>query len=208
MVGGSTNIYVSVTEAVGNEHEQRYRRPQHIWMISVESHHAHIPGTSHKPQEPTHYAASTNSDSGITTIHQRPVTSEPPIMGNILVAEASNARPDDVRQVLEDEIGPSSMLELPKNLDQEPEAWIRKALHGLQKRKIAEQFDLDEFMTFANGYMAERRDFEAPALMAYPKLHKEHAKKSSKHRFWISHPMTSHTRTNRNGEASRYGGLM
>ena len=78
----------------------------------------------------------------------------------------------------------------------------------MQERKIAQAFDIDEFMTYAHGYEANRAENEAPALVAYPKIHKDHEKKSSKHKFWISYPPTRRTKTNTNGEASTYGGLM
>ena len=217
MLGSSTsNIYVSVTGPKDNDHGSGYRRPEHTWMISVESHHIGVVGMPHKQKEPIHYAASRNMETGVYTINTHEISAGPGIIGNILIAESANVSAEKIHEILEEEIGPSSppaasSKPSSKGSDpsgEEPEDWIRKAIQGFQKRKVAEPFDVEEFMMFAHGYTANRVENETPALIAYPKIHKDAEKKSSKHKFWISTPMAGRTKTNTNGEALKYGGLM
>ena len=207
MVGGTSNVYVSVTRAPDSVHGGDYRKPRHTWMISIEPHHLHLPGTPRKDPEPIHYAATRNEETGVYTINTHQTESEPAIIGNILIAESVHTSAEQVHTLLEEILGPNSSRS-GKAGGEEPEHWIRIALRAMQERKIAEAFSLDEFMTFAHGYEANRMDNEAPALIAYPKIHKDHEKKASKHRFWVSHPMANRTKTNDRGEATTYGGLM
>ena len=178
-------------------------------MISVEQHHLNIPGMQHKQREPVHYAATRNKESGKYTINTQSIDSDPGIIGNILIAESAHTSAEQIHKILAEDMGPSSSTLSPKDHhEEEPEHWIRKALRSLHEHKVVESFNVDEFMTFAHGYMANRNDGEAPALIAYPKIHKDHEKKASKHKFWVSHPMAERTKTNSRGEASVYGGLM
>ena len=204
MVGtNSNNIYVSVTGPRDSGREAGYRKPQHTWLISIEQHPHHVPGTSHKTVEPTHYAATKNHETGVYTVNIHPIESEPGIIGNIIIAESVHASADQVRKIIEEALASGS--DSSKSSDHEPEAWIRKAIRGLQQQKIAHEFNIDDFMTFAHGYVASRLDNEAPALMAYPKVHRDHEKKSNKHKFWVSHPMAHRTKVNKSGEALVYG---
>ena len=214
MVGTSSNIYVSITGPQLDSGEP-YRRPRHTWMLSIEQKPFHIPGTPNKHREPVHYAAAKNPDTGIYSINTREIESEPGIIGNILIAESAHASPEEVHQILKHELAehapPAPSVDgTAQDIEDEPEQWIRKAIRGMQERKISAWFDVNEFMTFAHGYMANRMDKEAdaPALIAYPKIHEDHEKKASKHKFWLSHPMAGRTKTNNSGEAMTYGGLM
>lgn len=212
-VGATSNIYVSVT-GPQSEKEQHdgYRRQRHIWLISVEPHHTYtsqVPGMGNKDHEPLHYAASKDPETGVYTLKSFEVADGPSIIGNILIVENGHVSTDKLREVLEEELGSRSSASQSKDSDDEPESWIRRAIHSLQHRKIADSFAIEEFMMFAHGYLANRLEGETPALIAYPKLHKDHEKKSSKHKFWISHPTAQRrTRVNSNGEALTYGGLM
>lgn len=211
MVGANSNIYVSVTGPLASSQHEGYRRAQHIWLISVEPHHTHVPGVPRKDHEPLHYAATKDLETGVYTVKSHELADGPGIIGNILIVESAHISPDKFREVLEEELGPTSPISQSKDRepsDDEPEHWIRRVIHGLQERKIAESFRVEEFMTFAHGYLANRLENEAPALIAYPKIHKDHEKKSSKHKFWVSNPMAGRTRTNSSGEALKYGGLM
>jgi hypothetical protein len=203
-----SNIYVSVTRAKKGEGET-YHRPQHSWMLSVEQHHFHIPATPHKDPEPVHYAA--QKVDGVYNINTHPATSEPAIIGNILIAENASTSPEEIHKLLEEELGSVSKRSVEDHRDSDAgdaEHWIQVVLKGMQGKKIIDAFPIEEFMTFAHGYEASRMDGEGHALLAYPKLHKDSEKKSSKHKFWISHPMADRTRKNDRGEASIYGGLM
>jgi hypothetical protein len=177
-------------------------------MLSVEPHHTHIPGIPRKDPEPIHYAVARDEDTGTYTINTHQAESEPAIIGNILVVESAKTSPEDLHKLLEELLGPNSPSKHKDGGDDEPEHWIRRALHAMQKQKIAEEFDLEEFMIFGHSYAASRMENEAPALVAYPKIHKDHEKKANKHRFWITHPMAARTKTNDRGEALTYGGLM
>lgn len=207
-----SNIYVSVTRARDPKGDS-YHRPLHTWMISVEQHTGtlHMPGKSNKDPEPIHFAAAKNEETGVYTVNTHSSESEPAIIGNILIAEDTNTSVDAIHQLLEKEFGQSSDRTLRPHKSggsDDPEHWIRTAVHVLQGQKLVEHFNLDEFMTFAHGYEANRMEGEAHALVAYPKVHKEHEKKASKHKFWVSHPMSNRTKVNGRGEASVYGGLM
>ncbi|KAK5171133.1 uncharacterized protein LTR77_004277 [Saxophila tyrrhenica] len=206
------NIYVSVTRSTNGKGEG-YHRPLHTWLVSVEPHHGskfHIRGTSHKDPEPIHYGAAKNEETGIYTINTHPHDSEPAIIGNILIAEEVSTSDQQVHKLLEEELGESSKrtVEDRRSSGQEAEYWIEHAIRALQKRKLMDAFGVEQFMTFAHAYEANRMDGEGQALVAYPRAHKEPEKKASKHKFWVSHPMANRTRTNGHGEASVYGGLM
>lgn len=192
------NLYVSVTRAQRAEGEG-YRRALHTWMLSVEPHPFHVPGTHHKDIEPIHYTASKKDEGYTITTH--PSTSEPAIIGNILIAEDAHTTPAYIHKILLQENTHSDCAG-------DAEHWIQSALLAMQKHKVIESFDVDTFMTFARSYEASRMDGEGSSLIAYPKLHKEPEKKTSKHKFWVSHPMSERTKVNGKGEASVYGGLM
>jgi len=205
------NIYLSVTRAVDIPHQETYHRPIHTWMLSIEPHHTHFAGVGRKDPEPIHYSASRNEETGVYTIKTHQAESEPLIIGNILVVESTHASPEDIHKLLEELLGPGSQTKSKDDgggNDDEPEHWIRRALHAMQKRNIAQHFDIEELFIFARSYEARRMEDEAPALVAFPKIHKDHEQKASKHKFWITHPMAARTKTNDRGEASTYGGLM
>ena len=177
-------------------------------MLSIEPHHTNIPGIKRKDPEPVHYAAAKNEETGVYTIKTHQAEGEPVIIGNILVVESAHTSPEDMHKLLEELLGAGSPTKSKDGGGDEPEHWIRRALQAMQKQNIAQQFDLDSFMTYARSYEANRMENEAPALVAYPKIHKDHEKKDNKHRFWITHPMANRTKKNDRGEAMTYGGLM
>lgn len=178
-------------------------------MLSIEPHHTHVFGMGRKDPEPIHYAAARNAETGIYTINTHQAESEPAIIGNILVAESVSTSPEQLHKLFEEVLGHGNPNPNPsKDDNDDPEYWIRRALEAMQQQKIAQTFDLDEFMTWAHGYEANRIENEAPALVAYPRIHKDHEKKASKSSFWISHPTAKRVRKNDRGEAMTYGGLM
>lgn len=201
------NIYVSVAQPSDKGTNQGYRKAVRTWMLSIESHHRHLPGLAHQDQEPVHYKATLNEESGALTVSEHSADSEPAIIGNILIAEDANTSPEKFRHIIQDACA-SGSPHGKHNVDEAPETWVWEAMRAMQEHKICERFSIDEFMTFARGYEAHRMNNEgSPALIAYPKIHPDHEKKSSKSKFWISHPMSGRT-TNNGGEARIYGGLM
>lgn len=202
------NIYVSIARPASEPHQETYHRSRHTWMLSVEPHHTYIPGVKRKDPEPVHYAATRNEETGIYTIKTHQAESEPVIIGNILVVESAHASPEDIHKLLEELLGPGSSTKTKDGGSDEPEHWIRRALRAMQKQNIAQQFDVEEFMLFGKSYEENRMENEAPALIAYPKIHKDHEKKTNKHRFWVTHPMAARTKKNDRDEALTYGGLM
>ncbi len=207
MVGTTSNIYVSIGGPRDSGRKDGYRKPLHAWMISVEPHYTHVPGTSYKQTEPLHYAATKDTETGAWTVEPHEITDEPGIIGNILIVESAHIQPDKIHGMLKEDMASSPSKDMASS-DDEPEHWILSVIHGLQRRNIAQHFDIDEFIMYTHGYLANRLDNEAPALIAYPKIHKEPEKKSSKHKFWVTTPMANRTKTNTSGEALKYGGLM
>ena len=117
--------------------------PFNSQMISIEHHPFHVPGMPQKHEEPVHYAAARNNDTGSYTINTHSIESEPGIVGNIAIAESSNATAEQVHKILEEELASGAHA---KPSD-EPEHWVRRAIHALQQKKTVEQFDVDEFIT-------------------------------------------------------------
>lgn len=205
MFGDSSNIYVSATRGYqpdDGRDDEGYRRTQHTWLVSIEPHKHYIPGLPRHKLELTHYYAT--HDDGTYTIQKH---STDGIIGTILVAEAAHTTAEKIREALEEGLK-STETSLPseQTADGESDRWVRKGLHALQEHKIISTFDVGEFMTFAHAFIANRLDREAPAMIAYPRLHKDHTKKAQKHSFWLSYPMRSHSE--KDAESRLYGGLM
>ncbi|KAF2483396.1 hypothetical protein BDY17DRAFT_345987 [Neohortaea acidophila] len=218
MVGSSCNVYVSITGPKPSEHDSSHRpgyhRPQHTWLISIEPHHSHLmPGIGHKDKdrEPIHYAATWDAEAETYAIATHSLVRDPGIIGNILIVEEAHVSTERLHGMLKEDVSPLSPPSKRRDhasSEDEPEHWLRGAIHGLQHRNVAQKFDVDEFFLFAHGYVANRLENEAPALIAYPKIHKEADKKSSKSRFWVSTPTQHRTRKDSSGQAKIYGGLM
>lgn len=200
---GTSNIYVSVTGSAPNASGTGIENPKHSWMISVEPHHFHIPGTQQKHEEPTHFTATWDEKDGRHNVHLHQIDNEPGIIGNILIAESAKVSTDKFHQFLEEELASST-----GGSPDAPENWIKGALRALQKHKVADEFNIDEFMTWAHAYEADRARGEGQALVAYPKAHKDHESKGSKHKFWVSYPPKQRVKHNEEGNPSKYGGLM
>lgn len=145
---GTANVYVSVTQALDAPHQETYQRPRHSWMLSVEPRHTNnpIPGIHRKDPEPVHYAAARNEETGVYTINTHQMESEPAIIGNILVVESGKTSPEDIHRLLEELLGSTAPSGHKDGGNDEPEHWIRRVLHAMQKKNIAETFDIDEFM--------------------------------------------------------------
>lgn len=197
MVGTSNNLYISIARPKPNDAVSTYRKPQHTWLLSVEPHSSHVPehvpGLPHKAHDPVHYAAIRDEDSGLYTIDTHSDISGPVLIGNVLIAESAHASAERIHQILTKAFTPSTTATSSKHLpDDQPEQWIGTAIRRLQEHKLCEPFGVDEFMAFTHGYEANRMDNEAPAMIAYPKAHRNHEEKSSKHKFWLLQPATTH----------------
>jgi hypothetical protein len=199
-----SNVYISVTRAP-QHYEESYRRTPHNWLLSIEPHSFHVPGTHKDDPEPIHYAALEDED-GFITVSTRAAEIEPAIIGNVLIAENAHVSPEQFHALLEEVFGRKESVEH-RASGQELEHWIREAVRKLQERKMIEAFNVSELITFTHGYEAVRLDSEGESLVAYPKI-KGHENKSSKHKFWITRPMEHRTKRNTSGHASTYGGLM
>jgi len=219
---GSSNIYVSAAHArshAGDEDDERYHREQLIWIISVEPLKHHIPFTSKHPPESTHYYATRADDEDAYHVHTHTMDD---IIGTVLVKESAHGDAETVKKALEAGLKPASTsVPSEQAADGDSDRWIRKGLHALQAQKLAEDFHVAEFMTFAHGYFVNRLDGDVPAKIAYAGVHKEHKEKlpapgphkdnkehkgKAKRSFWLSYPTK---RPNSGDPESRiYGGLM
>lgn len=197
-----SNIFVTIsrqsvdTETDGDGH---YRKPQHVWMISVEPLHAHLSFLARARQAPVQYFASGNP--GV-----RKVSAAQDIIGSILVAQEAHSSGDEIFGLLRDKLSAKSTSDRTDEANGiSDEEWIRKVLHVLQEQKLTHAFDVGEFITFAHGYLANRADNEAPAMIPYSASQLE--KKAKNRGFWLSYP-TSTTKKAADQESRRYGGLM
>ncbi|EME46066.1 hypothetical protein DOTSEDRAFT_70154 [Dothistroma septosporum NZE10] len=215
MLGGSkSNIYVTVTrdDAGGSERndDHVFSRAQAAWFLSIEPHKHHVPGMPHRTDPELIHISAVQKD-GSYSVEAHSIKGDPVVRGNILVAENAKTTPDQVQSILKEKLvtGPSK-LPSEQTSEDEPEHWIRKALHVLQAQHILESFDVGEFMTFAHGYAANRAEHEAPAMVAYPRLNKDHEHKAKKHGFWVDYPQASkvNPRSRIEGDSNKYGNLM
>ncbi|KAK5134668.1 hypothetical protein LTR08_006183 [Meristemomyces frigidus] len=213
MVSASSNIYVSATtghEPAAARDEHGYRRSQTAWLISVEPHNHVIPFMPKHKVERTHFTGKkSDTDAGAYTLTTSAQTDA--IVGTVLVADAAHCTAKDVGKALEAGLRAAATDSTQGDehvaADGDHDDWLRKALHVLQDHKLTDVFDVDEFLAFAHGYVASRADGEAPAMIAYPGLHKDHKKKSQSGSFWMSRPMETSTRK-ADAESQLYGGLM
>lgn len=211
MVGASSNIYVSATRdyrPTEGKDEHGHRRSQTSWLISVEPRKHSISFVSKHKTEPVHFTATKSEadDSYHVTTH-----TQDGIIGAVLIAEGAHCSADNVRQALAVGLGSttsSSTLPSEQTPDDQSDQWLRKGLHILQAHNMTKAFDVGEFCTFAHAYGANRMDREAPSMIAYPGLNKDHEKKSQKSGFWLSHPMETRIGRHVDPESRRYGGLM
>ncbi|KAF2718688.1 hypothetical protein K431DRAFT_197493, partial [Polychaeton citri CBS 116435] len=185
-----SNVYVSATKGVDRSESDlhKYRRAEHKWMISVEPHQHHTP-LIHKEKhpEPYHFFAVWDETSQTYDITSTGAEDHEGIIGNILVSDHAKTNIDEMKALLVTRLRhQNSSLPSEATSPEEPEHWIRVALHALQDDELVERFDVGEFMTFAHAFIANRLgDNGAPAMVAYPVLHKDHEKKKQHQNFWL-----------------------
>lgn len=186
-------------------------------MLSAEPHKLHFPGLSPSRAKPMHYTARFDKNARSYSINSTSAEAQSSkIIGNILIAKSANGSIETIfailKQKLTQEGQASADLPSEQTPEDEPEHWIRKALHGLQAEGLVDKFDVGEFMTFAHAYAVRREEPEqpAPAMVVYPKLSKDHAKKARTNHFWVSYPMEAKPapRNRVEGNNKEYGGLM
>jgi hypothetical protein len=218
-----THIFVSIYndrpkslshEGSHGSHESQHSRSSHRWTILVEPHKHRRLSLHHSDPEPILFLISRDHASSSWASHTRhpEPADEENLIGKIHIGESKNVTTVQVEELLRARLLPDGE-EWP--LDRTSEDWIRAAVHALQEGGVVERFGLDEFMTFARGYVVERQaavsEDLAPAAIEYAHVAK-HATgpvvKKSGHGFWLSWPHSASNVPARSREGSPYGGLM
>lgn len=209
MISTTANIYISVGQALhhGSDESQGYHRQKHTYLISVEPHHFRVPGMPHHEATLTHFEAIKEPTSGMHGLAKYTSKDSPGIIGNILISESAHTTVEKVHKILSERLAASAASE-DAYADDEDEHRLRTFIHALQEHEMVVRFKVDEFVLWTHSYLMDRLNNEAPALIAYPRAHRDYEQKASKHKFWITYPMADKTRTNSHGEATVYGGLM
>jgi hypothetical protein len=213
-----THIFVSIyhdqprSASHGGHHDslpaQSYR-----WTILVEPAKHRRLSLHHGDTEPVLFLINKdNSSSWACHFRHLDPTDEENFVGKIHIGESRNATTIQVEELLRARLLPEGE-EWPR--ERTSEYWIRAAVHALQEGGLVEKFELDDFMTFAKGYVAEREadasEDVAPAAIEYARIERpEHRSPSKKLGlgFWISYPQSAFHSPLRSREASPYGGLM
>lgn len=147
-MGGSTNIYVTAVKGDGFGEEvkgQRYRRIRHKWLLSVEPHKRSLLGREHKA-ELIHFHADRMDEDAAFEIQRHGGKG---IIGTVLIKEKAHVDVDHLREALSDDLNAANSSEVCEDSDR----WLRKVLHLLQDHKYTDEFSVDDFMTFAHGYV-------------------------------------------------------
>ena len=154
MIGGaSSNIYISATKEEQHSTDaapEHYRRPQKVWLLSVEPHKHSIPLVPRHKHETIHFSATQGDTESSYNLGEH---SKDGIIGAILVAEHAHQDAEHIRKLLEQELKSQTGSSVPSEIlsaDGESDHWIRRALHILQEHQVVEAFDVGEFMTFAH----------------------------------------------------------
>jgi hypothetical protein len=214
-----THIFVSVYDDRGKAASQEgshdaHHSHTHRWTILVEPHRHRRLSLHHTDPEPVLYLISRDHTSSSWACHSRHLdpADEENLIGKIHIGESKNATTVQVEELLRARLLPDAE-EWP--LDRTSEYWVRAAIHALQEGGLVEHFDLDDFMTFARGYVAERQaavsEDLAPAAIEYAHIAKHGrsaAVKKTGRGFWLSWPHSASNTPARSRDGSPYGGLM
>lgn len=90
--------------------------------------------------------------------------------------------------------------------------WLREAIRRLQRKELVDEFDVEDFMTFAQDHVSKAptggRPTLAPSKINYVAKHAAKAHAKSNHQgFWFSHPQGAGAHAVRRTN-DPYGGLM
>jgi hypothetical protein len=214
-----THIFVSIyhdrpRSASHGAHHDAHHAQSHRWTILVEPAKHRRLSLHHGDTEPVLFLIARDYNSSSWASHSRHLdpTDEENFVGKIHIGESRNPTTVQVEELLRARLLPEGE-EWPQ--ERTSEHWIRAAIHALQEGGLVEKFELDDFMAFARGYVAEREadasEDVAPAAIEYARIEKpEHRAppKKSGLGFWISYPHSAFRTPLRSRDASPYGGLM
>lgn len=214
-----THIFVSIyndpPKSASQEGSSQSRHSHALrWAILVEPHKHRRLSLHHTDPEPVLFLISRDHTSSSWASHFRhpePVDEEN-LIGKIHIGESKHASTVKIEELLRARLLPDEE-EWP--VERTSEYWVRAAVHALKEGGVIEPFDLDEFMTFARGYVAERQaavsEDLAPAAIEYAHVAKHEsspAAKKSGRGFWLSWPHSASNSPARSREGSPYAGLM
>jgi hypothetical protein len=214
-----THIFVSIyydgPKSVSREesHQSRHSHP-HRWTILVEPHRHQRLSLHHTDPKPVLFLISRDHTSSSWASHSRhpEAVDDESLVGKIHIGQSKHPSTVKIEELLRARLLPDGG-EWP--LDRTSEHWARAAVHALQEGGVVERFDLDDFMTFARGYVAQRQVAAAqdlaPAAIEYAHVAKHAsspAVKKSKHGFWLSWPHSASNSPVRSRESSPCAGLV
>lgn len=214
-----THVFVSIyndsTKSASHRGQHESHHSQSLrWTVLVEPHKHHRLSLHHTNPEPVLFLIARDHTSSSWASHSRhpePVDEES-LIGKIHIGESKHATMVQVEELLRARLLPDGE-EWP--MERTSEYWTRAAVHALQEGGVVEPFDLDEFMTFARGYVAERQaalsEDLAPAAIEYAHVAKHGASpvaKKAGRGFWLSWPHSASNSPARSREGSPYVGSM
>jgi len=214
-----THIFVSIyhdrpkSASHSGPHDPHHAQ-SHRWAILVEPAKHRRLSLHHGDTDPILFLIARDYISSSWACHSRHLdpSDEENFIGKIHIGESRNATTVQVEELLRPRLLPEGE-EWPQ--ERTSEYWIRAAIHALQEGGLIEKFELDDFMTFARSYVAEREadasEDVAPAAIEYARIERpEHSPATKKLGlgFWISYPQSAFHSPLRSRDASPYGGLM
>jgi hypothetical protein len=188
-----THIFVAIysdrPKSVSRDesHQSRHSHPDR-WTILVEPHRHHrLSLHHHTDPKPVLFLISRDHTSSSWASHARhpEAVDDESLVGKIHIGQSKHASTVKIEELVRARLLPDG-AEWP--LDRTSEYWARAAVHALQEGGVVERFDLDDFMTFARAYVAQRQ-VAAPAAIEYAPVAKHAsspAAKKAKHGFWLS----------------------
>jgi len=219
-----SHIYISIYDdqdgstSRGNrekQEEEAHDGDYYRWAILVEPYKHHMLSLHHSGTEPLIFFIRREEETSSWACHTRPPDQgdeQKLLVGKILIGESKLATTVGVEELLRARLLPDPETSLAERTS---EQWIRGAIRALQDEALVEQFDLDEFMTFARGYVKERlatsEDLAPAAVVEYgddAKHRSGNGPKKTGRGFWMSYPQSGTSSPARSREASPYGGLM
>lgn len=198
MLNSTANIYVSIGQALRQRSEEShgYRKPKHTYMISIETHKPHIPGLPQLEPAVKHFEAVRDVVTGKYGIAKHSSADSPGTIGSILVADSVHTSVDALHKTLRDKLDAETEADHSYGGD-EDEHRVKTFIHALQDVGLVAKFRVDEFMLWTHSYLMDRLSNEAPALVIYPRAHRNDEQKASRRSFscishWSREKMRTH----------------